>query len=803
MGLFRRWLLPVLAVLLPAWAEAQQGRIEGQVSRADGRGVGGVTVVVSELSLSAITGADGAFAFSGVPPGTYTVSFALGDRADGMSGVVVEAGKTARADKTVDWTAGLAETLTVVSASRRVERVVEAPAAVTTVSEEEIEQKASHGQLPKLLEFTPGAEVTQSGIYDYNLNTRGFNSSLNRRVATLVDGRDPAVPFLGSQEWAAVSFPLDDLERLELVRGPSAALYGANASSGVLNLTTRAPRSSEGGVLRLTAGELDTVNADGRWAGGLGGGVWLKAVAGLRKSGDFSVSRRGAAEYAVPCTATLRVNCLPQEAVPLARVDDDDVWFGTLRLDKHLDRGHVLTAEGGYAEVKGPIFQTGIGRVQVLEAKRPWGRVNWSADRFNLLAYYTGRDAPKQLALSSGRNLSLDEDTYRVEGQTNWSFAEEKVRLVAGASATWTSIDTADEATGRQTLVLEPIESDQQAVFGQLDWKPVEKLRLVAAARGDWSSLHEARFSPKASAVFSVTPTHGLRVTYNRAFQVPNYSEFFLFADAAPPVNLTALNAICGQFGVNCGFGVTRALAVGNAALDVEKISTWELGYTGVLGNRAFVTAEYYRSTADDFITDLLPQLATSLGRINPAFGPWRAPAGLPGPVADAIRAQLPVLSNAPDGSNILAAASYTNFGKVDTQGVDLSLRLDAGQGFDVMFSYSWFDFEVQESARGLENLLLPNSPEHKVAAGLGYRRGGFDANASVRWVDEFRWAVGPFVGNIESYTVLDLVANHALNDNWKVGVNVANALDEEHWESFGGDILGRRALASVSFSWK
>ena len=51
----------------------------------------------------------------------------------------------------------------------------------------------------------PGAEVTQSGIYDYNFNTRGFNSSLNRRVATLIDGRNPAVPFLGAQEWAAMT----------------------------------------------------------------------------------------------------------------------------------------------------------------------------------------------------------------------------------------------------------------------------------------------------------------------------------------------------------------------------------------------------------------------------------------------------------------------------------------------------------------------------------------------------------------------------------------------------------------------
>ena len=68
---------------------------------------------------------------------------------------------------------------------------------------------------------------------------RGFNSSLNRRILTLIDGRDPSVPFLGSQEWAAVSFPMDELATVELVRGPGSALYGANAFSGVLNMTTR------------------------------------------------------------------------------------------------------------------------------------------------------------------------------------------------------------------------------------------------------------------------------------------------------------------------------------------------------------------------------------------------------------------------------------------------------------------------------------------------------------------------------------------------------------------------------------
>ena len=75
---------------------------------------------------------------------------------------------------------------------------------------------------------------------------RGFNDPFNRRVLTLVDGRDVSMPSLGTQEWAAIGFPLDDLESAELIRGPGSALYGTDAFNGVLDLITRAPQAQPG-----------------------------------------------------------------------------------------------------------------------------------------------------------------------------------------------------------------------------------------------------------------------------------------------------------------------------------------------------------------------------------------------------------------------------------------------------------------------------------------------------------------------------------------------------------------------------
>ena len=72
----------------------------------------------------------------------------------------------------------------------------------------------------------------------------------------------------------------------------------------------------------------------------------------------------------------------------------------------------------------------------------------------------------------------------------------------------------------------------------------------------------------------------------------------------------------------------------------------------------------------------------------------------------------------------------------------------------------------------------------------------------SLRWVDEFRWIVGPFNGDVEAYSTIDVRYNYRFDDNWGVGINIANAFDNVHNESFGGDLLERRALGHVVYNW-
>jgi outer membrane receptor protein involved in Fe transport len=305
-------------------------------------------------------------------------------------------------------------------------------------------------------------------------------------------------------------------------------------------------------------------------------------------------------------------------------------------------------------------------------------------------------------------------------------------------------------------------------------------------------------------------------LTYNEAFQLANYMELFRYTSISTFPIGGFVTSICESpllpQPIDCGIAdaFIPILAVGNDDLQVEKTKVWEVGYSGLVGSKVFVTVDYYNGDNENFITDLVPQIDPITGApTNATFGLW---VGSPEAemtvifgsltVADAFRSAVaqvlsPLgmqLSNNPDGAAVVVAQTYTNFGDVDTQGVDVGLRYYFSDDWGLLFGYSWFDFEPGQ--------LLPNSPENKFQLGLTYSGSRLDATLRGRWVDEFRWEDGLFKGNVMAYTTVDVNANYRFGKAWKAGVTVANLLDDSHYESFGGDLLGRRALGHLTFSW-
>ena len=804
--------IAILVSLFTVSLFAANGRITGRITRENGSGIGGVIVQVVELSRAIVSEPDGSFSLD-VPPGTYSMQFVAGDQAATENNVTVESGGTTRVDKKVDWNLSIAETITVYSASRRTERITEAPAAVTVAPQEDIQAVAPSGQAPRIVENAPGVDYTSSGLYDTNFNARGFNSSLNRRILTLIDGRDPAIAFLGAQEWAALSYPIDEMASVELVRGPGSALYGANAFSGVLNMTTKLPRDTKGGRLMVSAGDLSTKRADLRHAGGFGNEMYYRVVGGYQNSDDFARSRNTVVEYTTFCGGTVTTNCLPREVRPLA-LSEVDIKFGGLRLDKHFANTNVLTLEGGYSTLEGPVFQTGIGRVQVTDVERPWARFNFNMPHWNFNTYYDARKAENQIALASGAGLYEDSNNIHAELMTNWDFMGGRTRVIGGIAWNQQEVDTANPA-GVQTLMSDAHEEEQQSAFAQAEFDIGKNFKIVGAGRYDDSTLHESQFSPKA-AIVGTFGNHTFRYGYNRAFQRPNYSELFLRVPAGAPVNLAAAaaanpaSAPLAPALTALGFAPMPILALGNSALDVEKVQSHEVGYAGIYGGKLYVTVDLYKSRLEDFVTDLLPA-------VNPAFATYTVPTNIP-TIPPPVQAGINGFLNAAlCGNPTITCArrlgittvngapalvfSYTNAGEVETQGGEIAFNYYISDNWVADFNYSHFDFDVV-TASSAGDRLLPNAPEKKWNAGIAWRGAKLDAKISYRWVDEFDWAAGVFVGTIPQYDVVNVAASYRITDMFTFGVDVSNVLDDEHFEAFGGDILSRRALGFFTVNW-
>lgn len=691
--------------------------------------------------------------------------------------------------------------MTVVSVSRRRERIADAPAAVTAIHEEEIARRSGHQQIPKLLEFTAGVEVAQATLYDFNLNVRGFNSGLNRRVLVLIDGRDPSMPFLSSQEWAATAVPPYLIESAELVRGPSSALYGSNAVNGVLNLTTKNPRGTRGGRLGIQAGSLENRRFDLSASSSFGKDWFFRVTGGYEHSEDFTVSRNETVEYE---------GALP-EVVPVSR-DDIDLAFGSFRLDKDLQFGDEtvnMTAEVGMGSSKGQIFVGGAGRFQFTEVERPWGRFHLSTKRWNLNASHETRNNDGIVILNTGESPVLNSSRTQADFQWHRGFFEDKARLVTGASYTRTVVDSADE-TGRQTAFFDKEQEDKVGIYTQLDYEFSNRIKGVLAIRWEDSDFYDTEVSPKAGLVFGLHPNHRLRLTYNKAFQPPSFIEFFTEVGIGQPSNFSDIENELAELlgGVSLGLDSIPLLAIGNPNLTVEEIETIEVGYHGVWGKNFLVTMDAYESEIQGFVSPLLPQLGTSLGRLNPDFGPYQPPEGLTPEATAAVLSALQdrlgpqnfaILSNDFSGQPVLAAFSFANVGEVETRGFELAGRFAVGN-FEIHFNYAHFDFDIEEET--VESPILPNAPENKFALGLSYVGSNFDISADYRWSEDFDWRSGILVGPVPSYGVVDLATNYVLNDHWKLGATAVNLLNDVHYEIFGGDLLERRFTLQLSYSW-
>ena len=156
----------------------------------------------------------------------------------------------------------------VTSVSRRAERLSDAPASIYVITADDI-RRAGVQSLPEALRLAPNLQVARTSASAYAISARGFNNSIGNKLLVLIDGRAVYTPLFSGVFWDANGLMLDDVERIEVISGPGATLWGANAVNGVINVITRPARDTQGVLLTGGAGNA-RVAGSARYGGKLG-----------------------------------------------------------------------------------------------------------------------------------------------------------------------------------------------------------------------------------------------------------------------------------------------------------------------------------------------------------------------------------------------------------------------------------------------------------------------------------------------------------------------------------------------------
>jgi iron complex outermembrane receptor protein len=511
-----------------AWAlpaPGQTGNIEGTVVDSASRApLPGVRVAALDqtnaVASTSVTDRRGRFRLTGLALARFTLVFTR----VGHTVLRIEGVAPAESGTPLEIVLGPREVVldpVQVTASRVAETALDAPASISVVSRREIEQIPALTPVEYVRTVT-GMDFASKGLVQHTFAVRGLRPVSQGGMLMLADDRRTALPGIGFNVSYLLPLMSDDLERIEVVRGPGAALYGPGANRGVLHFVSRSPFDSRGAALSLAVGERDLLQATGRFAAVVSSRIAFKISGDWVQGSDWEhhdsveVQRRRTALQGGAAPDTLLIGL---RDFGLRRVTAE------ARADWRPDSATTVVASVGGAEAIRVIDVNGeVGGVQERNWRYSFAQVKLARGRLFANVTYNLNDAGDTYQLRTG--LPFIDNSRQTTAQLQHRADAGRVALLYGLDGRWTDPRTGGTIHGRNEdddLVAE--------AGGYVHARAVAspKLDLVAALRVDRNNrLNDLVLSPRAAAVFKPAPGHALRLTYNRAFTAPDASGLFL-----------------------------------------------------------------------------------------------------------------------------------------------------------------------------------------------------------------------------------------------------------------------------------
>jgi iron complex outermembrane receptor protein len=657
---------------------------------------------------------------------------------------------------------------TIVTASKAAQSPLDAPNSTSIITEQDI-RLSGITKIPELLRRLAGVDLMEMSGSQSEVSLRGFNQRFSNKVIVLVDGRSVFIDFLGVTLWATLSISVDDIDRIEVVRGPGSALYGADAFNGVINIITKQAGQGGSGV-NVGYGDLNTTHATVYTSG-------RASDLGYRVSAGYDYLPRWSRE------------------VPSGRDDaalgtsDQTTSQRTVRLDTTVTR-HFGNAsarlQAGYSTGSTEVF--GIGAVNdivlgpfeagditaAVTSKHIEARVYGSQFRGNYAvdAAYIGQTTEPASVIDSVVDAEVQYVDHFGGGDLN-----DDLRVGLGyryKGLTW-SYEARDEIENHASL------------FVHDELRLSRHLAFVGDYRADYVPyLNRIVQSPRASILFHPSRKSTVRAIAGTAFRTPTFLESFLNL----PVNLPVAGGLLlaqGQPSTNPNF-----------RLNPEQIFTTEVGYLNSDSDYFTFDSALFFSHAENLI-ELAPNYSLSVG--------------------DLTNTKVPTSLDPQTGLYPIFLEGFENQCQTyNVYGAELGLRVFPVEGLDLYANTTLMDVKQDNSLCSAAQLALiandSRTSKVKVNTGVQLRtRFGLDGSVDFHYVSSQVWAeqvedapkqrIDYEAFPLPTYELLDASVGFQIPRTRATLRGVAfNLLNEGHREHPFGQYVGRRLMAFFSYKF-
>ena len=496
-------------------------------------------------------------------------------------------------------------------------RLKQSPAAVPgsmTVLDSELIKASGARDIPELLRLVPGMMIGYGAGNQPTVNYHGSNVNDARRMQVLIDGRSVYRAGLATVDWSDIPLAMEDIERIEVFRGPNTVSYGANALMAVVNILTRSPADSHGTRLKITRGQRGIDDFYASQGIGWDGGDLRLSLSGMQDDGfdhnlfgaDYRDSRRLtrfniSASHTLDASQSLDWQLSAKEGSDQRPYtykpvfygitdngDNSDVnakdYAGSLRWNIDFSPQHSLYVQGSaqhwdrqqvwracdaaisFSQELTQLWQLNPNYTEQLARNitAPIPKGTGEEQRLAGIVKQQWENGGKQ-PVCGDIDQSTRETRYDLEIQDTLSLTD-NLRLLSGVNYRY-------DRANSQTYFNGSLDDQTWRLFGQLEWRADEHWIVQGGAMYESSQLAGDSLTPRMAVNYLITPRHGLRAVYSEAVRSADMLENNVnWSYRVTHLNPPALGQGTGEY-----FVKTR----GPGNLDQERMRSRELGYNG------------------------------------------------------------------------------------------------------------------------------------------------------------------------------------------------------------------------------